>query len=132
MCRSVSTRSCGSDYRGWRRREAVFPQAPCSRPSRSRLARASSWAPRLHGASANRARTGDVFAGGGGCRVLTEVSGGDPGYDESSKMLAEAALCLAHDELAPAAGQLTAAAAMGDALIERLRSRGISFSTLQA
>ena len=31
--------------------------------------------------------------------MITEVSGGDPGYGETSKMLAEAALCLAHDEL---------------------------------
>jgi short subunit dehydrogenase-like uncharacterized protein len=68
---------------------------------------------------------------GGGRRVLTEVSGGDPGYDESSKMLAESALCLAHDRLAPAAGQLTPAVAMGDALIERLRAAGISFSVLE-
>ena len=29
----------------------------------------------------------------------TEVSGGDPGYGETSKMLAESALCLAHDDL---------------------------------
>ena len=73
-----------------------------------------------------------TFAGeGGGKRVLTEVAGGDPGYDESSKMLAESALCLAHDELSPTSGQLTAAAAMGEALIERLRSRGISFSVLE-
>ena len=63
--------------------------------------------------------------------MLTEVAGGDPGYDESSKMLAESALCLAHDELPPTSGQLTAATAMGEALIERLRSRGISFSVLE-
>ena len=31
--------------------------------------------------------------------VLTEVTGGDPGYGETSKMLAESALCLARDEL---------------------------------
>ena len=34
-----------------------------------------------------------------GKRVVTEVSGGDPGYGETSKMLSESALCLAHDEL---------------------------------
>ena len=44
---------------------------------------------------------------GGGRRVVTEVSGGDPGYGETSKMLAEAALCLAHDDLPERAGQLT-------------------------
>ena len=31
--------------------------------------------------------------------MIVEVSGGDPGYCETSKMLAESALCLAHDEL---------------------------------
>ena len=41
-----------------------------------------------------------TFVGeGGGKRVVTEVSGGDPGYGETSKMLAESALCLAFDEL---------------------------------
>ncbi|MER6677404.1 saccharopine dehydrogenase NADP-binding domain-containing protein [Streptomyces sp. NPDC000983] len=64
---------------------------------------------------------------GGGRRVYTEVSGGDPGYDETAKMLAEAALSLAFDELPPTAGQVTTAAAMGDALITRLRRAGIVF-----
>ena len=36
---------------------------------------------------------------GGGKRVVTEVAGGDPGYGETSKMLAESALCLAFDDL---------------------------------
>ncbi|MFR9676953.1 saccharopine dehydrogenase family protein [Streptomyces sp. TR06-5] len=67
------------------------------------------------------------LAEGGGRRVATEVSGGDPGYDETSKMLAESALCLAHDELPPLAGQLTTATAMGAALTERLRRAGIRF-----
>ena len=41
-----------------------------------------------------------AFVGeGGGRRVVTEVSGGDPGYSETSKMLAESALCSAHDDL---------------------------------
>ncbi|PWI14101.1 saccharopine dehydrogenase [Streptomyces sp. Act143] len=64
---------------------------------------------------------------GGGRQVFTEVSGGDPGYDETAKMFAEAALCLALDELPPTAGQVTTAVAMGDALIERLRTAGIVF-----
>jgi len=69
------------------------------------------------------------FSGaGGGRRVVSEIAGGDPGYGETSKMLAESALCLAHDELPPSAGQVTSAVAMGDALIQRLRSRGIAFS----
>src|SRR5437588_330080 len=52
---------------------------------------------------------------GGGKRVVAEVSGGDPGYGETSKMLAESALCLAHDFLPDRSGQLTPAVAMGDA-----------------
>ncbi|KQX51074.1 MULTISPECIES: saccharopine dehydrogenase NADP-binding domain-containing protein [unclassified Streptomyces] len=64
---------------------------------------------------------------GGGRRVFTEVSGGDPGYDETAKMLAESALCLAFDPLPKTAGQVTTAVAMGDALIERLRAAGIRF-----
>ncbi|NBM17959.1 trans-acting enoyl reductase family protein [Streptomyces sp. GC420] len=64
---------------------------------------------------------------GGGRRVFTEVSGGDPGYGETAKMLAESALCLAFDELPATAGQVTTAVAMGDALLERLRAAGMRF-----
>jgi short subunit dehydrogenase-like uncharacterized protein len=69
---------------------------------------------------------------GGGRRVVTEVAGGDLGYDESAKMLAESALCLATDSLPPAAGQVTTAVAMGDALIERLQRQGITFEVLES
>ncbi|GGS41978.1 saccharopine dehydrogenase family protein [Streptomyces violaceus] len=69
---------------------------------------------------------------GGGRRVYTEVSGGDPGYDETAKMLAESALCLAFDELPKTAGQVTTAVAMGDALIDRLRAAGIRFRVASA
>jgi len=65
-----------------------------------------------------------------GTRVTTEVAGGDPGYTETSKMLAESALCLAHDDLPDRAGQLTTAVAMGDALRERLEAAGIAFRVL--
>ncbi|MGW2298817.1 saccharopine dehydrogenase family protein [Streptomyces violaceorubidus] len=65
---------------------------------------------------------------GGGRTVFTEVAGGDPGYDETAKMFAEAALCLALDDtLPPTSGQVTTAVAMGDALTERLRAAGIGF-----
>jgi short subunit dehydrogenase-like uncharacterized protein len=64
---------------------------------------------------------------GGGRRVFTEVSGGDPGYDETAKMLAESALSLALDELPKTSGQVTPAVAMGDALLERLGAAGITF-----
>ncbi len=67
---------------------------------------------------------------GGGVTVTTEVSGGDPGYSETSKMLAESALCLAHDDLPEVAGQVTTAQAMGDALRARLVRAGIRFDVL--
>ncbi|MFF7814351.1 saccharopine dehydrogenase family protein [Streptomyces sp. NPDC007945] len=69
---------------------------------------------------------------GGGRRVFTEVSGGDPGYDETAKMLAEAALCLALDPLPETAGQVTTAVAMGDALTDRLRAAGLRFRVAHA
>jgi len=65
-----------------------------------------------------------------GERVVTAVRGGDPGYTETAKMLAEAALCLAHDELPETAGQVTPAAAMGPALRERLQRNGITFTVV--
>ncbi|MEU4654667.1 saccharopine dehydrogenase NADP-binding domain-containing protein [Streptomyces sp. NPDC023723] len=64
---------------------------------------------------------------GGGRRVFTEVSGGDPGYDETAKMFAQAALALALDDLPETAGQVTTAVAMGDALTARLRAAGLRF-----
>lgn len=66
----------------------------------------------------------------GGRTVTTEVSGGDPGYTETAKMLSESALCLAFDDLPVVSGQTTTAVAMGDALIARLQHAGITFRTL--
>ncbi len=62
-------------------------------------------------------------------RLRTAVSGGDPGYDETAKMLAESAMCLAldRDTLPARFGALTPAAAMDDALITRLVRAGIRF-----
>src|SRR4051794_2804437 len=68
---------------------------------------------------------------GGGSRVVAEVSGGDPGYGDTAKMLSESALCLAQDDLPPSAGQVTTAVAMGDALTERLQRAGIRFEVLE-
>jgi saccharopine dehydrogenase (NAD+, L-glutamate forming) len=82
---------------------------------------------------ARRARswfTVDFVAEGGGQCVHTRVSGGDPGYDETAKMLAESALCLAFDDNPPSAGQVTTAQAMGDALTGRLRAAGLKFEIL--
>jgi short subunit dehydrogenase-like uncharacterized protein len=69
---------------------------------------------------------------GGGERVVTEVSGGDPGYSETSKMLAECGLCLAFDELPETAGQVTTVTAMGDMLLTRLQDSGIVFRVLMS
>jgi short subunit dehydrogenase-like uncharacterized protein len=71
-----------------------------------------------------------IFKGSGaGQQVTCEVRGGDPGYGETSKMLAESALCLAFDRarLPAGAGVITSAAAMGNTLIERLQRAGIAF-----
>jgi short subunit dehydrogenase-like uncharacterized protein len=74
-----------------------------------------------------------VFVGeGGGKRVVTEVRGGDPGYSETSKMLAESGLCLAFDELPQRSGQLTTAVAMGDPLLERIQKAGISLEVVES
>lgn len=64
-------------------------------------------------------------------RVLTEVSGGDPGYGETAMMLAESALCLAFDDLPPVAGQVTTAVAMGDKLLARLVRAGMVFRVVE-
>jgi short subunit dehydrogenase-like uncharacterized protein len=69
---------------------------------------------------------------GGGQRVVTEVSGGDPGYSETARMLAESAVCLARDDLPETAGQVTPAVAMGNALIDRLQAGGIAFRVVDS
>lgn len=71
----------------------------------------------------------DFFAETAGTTLRTRVSGGDPGYTETAKMLAESALCLALDDTPDVAGQVTTAQAMGDALLARLTSAGILFET---
>lgn len=87
--------------------------------------------PQGEGPSAGRREkswfTVDFVASSGGTEVRTRVSGGDPGYTETAKMLAESALCLALDDNPNVAGQVTTATAMGDALLLRLERAGISF-----
>jgi short subunit dehydrogenase-like uncharacterized protein len=63
-------------------------------------------------------------------KVVTKVSGGDPGYDETAKMLAESAMSLAYDDLPKTAGQVTTTEAMGDALLERLQRAGMTFTVV--
>jgi len=57
----------------------------------------------------------------------------DPGYGSTSKMLGEAAVCLAQDDLVSEPGILTPAAAMGEALLARLPAHaGVTFEILEA
>lgn len=74
--------------------------------------------------------TVDFVGEAAGRTVRTRVSGGDPGYTETAKMLAEAALCLALDDNPETAGQVTPAQAMGDALLARLQAAGIRFENV--
>ena len=68
---------------------------------------------------------------GGGRKVFTEVRGGDPGYTETAKMLAESALSLAFDDNPETAGQVTTAVAMGQNLLDRLVKAGLEFTVLR-
>jgi short subunit dehydrogenase-like uncharacterized protein len=81
-----------------------------------------------------RARFSITFiAEGGGKRAITRVSGGDPGYDETAKMIAESALALARDrEALPLRwGALSPAAAIGDRLLVRLPAAGMRFDVIE-
>lgn len=69
----------------------------------------------------------DLFGEGSGQRVHARVSGGDPGYDETAKMISEAALCLIHDDLPESGGVLTTASVMGEKLVGRLDRAGLTF-----
>lgn len=66
----------------------------------------------------------------GGATATATMSGGDPGYGETSKMIAESALCLAldRDELPLSGGVVTPASAMGERLLTRLRAAGLKIT----
>jgi short subunit dehydrogenase-like uncharacterized protein len=74
---------------------------------------------------AGQACTGDL--------MISSVQGDrDPGYGSTSKMLAEAAMCLLHNPELASGGLWTPAAALGDALIERLQAHaGLTFQIEQ-
>jgi short subunit dehydrogenase-like uncharacterized protein len=57
--------------------------------------------------------------------VCTIVAQGDPGYGATAVMFGQSALCLALDDLATPVGVTTPAVALGDALVRRLRDRGL-------
>lgn len=102
---------------GFLRQKLLALKAPGDGPSPER--RAKSWF------------TVTFIGESAGQRVVTRVSGGDPGYGETAKMLAESGLCLALDRLPARAGQLTTVVAMGDALLKRLQKAGISFEVVE-
>jgi short subunit dehydrogenase-like uncharacterized protein len=78
-----------------------------------------------------RSRFRVTFLGGAGDqRVVTRVSGGDPGYDETAKMLGEAALSLAQDGRGDASGHCTPAEALGEHYQARLEQQGLTFEVL--
>jgi len=98
-------------------REALKKRVPVGEgPSESR--REKSWF------------TVDFIGEGGGTQVHTRVSGGDPGYTDTAKMLAESGMSLAFDDNPKSAGQVTSATAMGDALLGRLQDVGIRFEVI--
>jgi short subunit dehydrogenase-like uncharacterized protein len=74
--------------------------------------------------------TVDFVGESAGRTVHTRVSGGDPGYTETAKMLAESAMCLALDDNPKTAGQVTTATAMAENLLTRLQKAGMTFETL--
>jgi short subunit dehydrogenase-like uncharacterized protein len=65
---------------------------------------------------------------GEGFRISARVGGpGDPGYTQTAKMLGESALCLARDVPETRGGVLTPASCLGQKLIDRLRTAGMTF-----
>jgi short subunit dehydrogenase-like uncharacterized protein len=59
-----------------------------------------------------------------------DISGGDPGYDDTSKMVAQAAFCLIakHRAGTLTSGVLTPVEAFGEELVGRLEGEGIEIS----
>ena len=64
----------------------------------------------------------------GAGRRATIAAKGDPGYAATAVMMGESALCAALDQLPERFGVLTPAAAMGTALINRLRAAGMTLT----
>jgi short subunit dehydrogenase-like uncharacterized protein len=62
--------------------------------------------------------------------VIVRVRGGDPGYGETARMLAEAALTLASDERPDVTGVVTPAVGLGAPYRRRLEGSGMSFEVV--
>lgn len=95
-----------------------FLPSPGQGPSKEQRAR-SSFTSRFIG----------VLEGSGSVMRATVSSVGDPGYDETAKMLGESSMCLARDHASTRTegGVLTPSSCMGMALVERLRKQGMTF-----
>ncbi len=63
--------------------------------------------------------------------IIARVRGGDPGYGETSRMLAEAALTLASDERPDVVGVVTPAIGLGLPYQRRLEASGMRFELVE-
>jgi len=64
-------------------------------------------------------------------RIIARVRGGDPGYGETSRMLAEAALTLAGEERPDVTGVVTPAIGLGLPYRRRLETSGMRFEVVE-
>jgi len=64
-------------------------------------------------------------------RIVARVRGLDPGYGETSRMLAEAALTLASDERPDVVGVVTPAVGLGLPYQRRLEASGMRFEVVE-
>ena len=71
-----------------------------------------------------------IFVGEGeNERVVTKLSGGDPGYGETAKFISEIALCILNqfNQLNKQSGIRTPVECTGDLMVKRLKNAGIKF-----
>jgi short subunit dehydrogenase-like uncharacterized protein len=111
----------------------VFAAAMAARPTRSALTRVL---PKPGDGPSESTRTNGFFRAeihtttSTGARYVARVAAqGDPGYAATAVMLGESvlALCCDGDRLPPRAGVLTPSTAIGNVLIDRLRTAGFTF-----
>jgi len=112
---------------------SLFSSAASFRPLRDGLARLLPAPGQGPSAAEREAGYFDVAllgksAEGSKCLQVAVRGDRDPGYGSTSKMLGEAAACLALDPRSSEGGVLTPSVAMGDALLERLpQNAGVTF-----